>query len=42
MSTQNPIRVLVVDDHGMVRRGIVIYLKSSPDIQVVGEAENGR
>ncbi|MBI5030487.1 MAG: response regulator transcription factor [Chloroflexi bacterium] len=42
METQNPIRVLVVDDHGMVRRGIVTYLKSNADIQVVGEAENGR
>jgi NarL family two-component system response regulator LiaR len=42
MSTPNPIRVLVVDDHGMVRRGIVAYLKSNADIKVVGEAENGR
>ena len=42
MSASNPIRVLVVDDHGMVRRGIVTYLKSNADIQVVGEAENGR
>jgi two-component system, NarL family, response regulator LiaR len=42
MSAPNPIRVMVVDDHGMVRRGIVVYLKSNADIRVVGEAENGR
>ncbi len=42
MSTPTPIRVLVVDDHGMVRRGITTYLKSNSEIQVVGEAENGR
>ena len=42
MSTPSPIRVMVVDDHGMVRRGIVAYLKSNADILVVGEAENGR
>lgn len=42
MSAPNPIRVMVVDDHGMVRRGIVAYLKNNAEIQVVGEAENGR
>lgn len=42
MGVPNPIRVLVVDDHGMVRRGIVLYIKSNKDILVVGEAENGR
>ncbi len=42
MSTPNPIRVVVVDDHAMVRRGIVTFLKCNADIQVVGEAENGR
>jgi NarL family two-component system response regulator LiaR len=33
---------MVVDEHGMVRRGIVAYLKNIPGIQVVGEAQNGR
>lgn len=42
MNSPNRIRVMVVDDHGMVRRGIIAYLKSNADIQVVGEAENGR
>ena len=34
----SPIRVFVVDDHELVRRGIVDLLDSEPDIQVVGEA----
>lgn len=37
----NKIRVLVVDDHDIVRYGICSVLKSSPDIEVVGEASNG-
>jgi DNA-binding NarL/FixJ family response regulator len=37
-----PIRVFVVDDHGVVRRGIRSYLSIFPDITVVGEAANGR
>ncbi|MEL7691119.1 response regulator transcription factor [Citromicrobium bathyomarinum] len=35
------IRVLVVDDHLMVRRGIAQLLASADDIDLVGEAENG-
>lgn len=37
-----PIRVLVVDDHVFVRRGIQMFLKTEPSIEVIGEAENGR
>ena len=36
-----PIRVMVVDDHAMVRRGLATFLKVSDDIQLVGEAKNG-
>lgn len=37
-----PIRVLVVDDHAILRDGICSLLEQQPDICVVGEAENGR
>lgn len=36
------IRVLVVDDHLVVRQGFVRLLKEEPDIEVVGEASDGR
>jgi DNA-binding NarL/FixJ family response regulator len=36
------IRVLVADDHGVVRKGVRFLLAQEPDIEVVGEAENGR
>jgi len=39
--TGGPIRVLLVDDHGVVRRGLRGYLELLDDIEVVGEAENG-
>jgi len=35
------IRLLIVDDHKMVREGLKIYLSTEPEIVVVGEAENG-
>jgi DNA-binding NarL/FixJ family response regulator len=35
------IGVLVVDDHEVVRRGLLAFLGSEPDIDVVGEAEGG-
>ena len=37
-----PIRVLVVDDHAIVRKGIRAMLEVVPDIDMVGEAESGR
>src|SRR5437763_4933997 len=37
-----PIRVLIVDDHGIVREGLRAYLELEPDIQVVGEARDGQ
>lgn len=36
------IRVLLVDDHGMVREGLKYYLEVEADIEVVGEAADGR
>lgn len=36
------IRILVVDDHAVVRKGLVMVLRQEPDFEVVGEAENGR
>jgi DNA-binding NarL/FixJ family response regulator len=35
------IRVLLVDDHGVVRRGLRGYLELLDDIEIVGEAEDG-
>lgn len=42
MEDTNSIKVLIVDDHGMVRKGLQTYLKNQADIQVVGEARDGR
>jgi len=39
---QPPIRVLLVDDHALVRGGILRILAEEPGIEVVGEAEDGR
>ncbi len=38
---KEPIRVLVVDDHALFRRGLEIVLAAEEDIQVVGEAGDG-
>jgi DNA-binding NarL/FixJ family response regulator len=36
-----PIRVLLVDDHAIVREGLRLLLESQSDLRVVGEAANG-
>ncbi len=41
-TTKEPITVLLVDDHALVRRGVRGFLETQPDIAVVGEAENGQ
>jgi len=37
----DPVRVLVVDDHALFRRGLVLVLESEDGIEVAGEAEDG-
>jgi NarL family two-component system response regulator LiaR len=41
MSEANPIRVMIVDDHGMVRRGLGTILNVRADLELVGEAGSG-
>jgi two-component system NarL family response regulator len=36
-----PIRILVADDHALVREGLVSLLRACPDFEVVAEAEDG-
>lgn len=35
------IKILIADDHHVVRRGLLFFLKTQKDIEVVGEAKNG-
>jgi two-component system, NarL family, response regulator LiaR len=39
--SSEPIRILLVDDHTMVRRGLATFLMVFDDFQLAGEAENG-
>lgn len=39
-SEQNPIRVFLLDDHEVVRRGLTDLLDAEPDISVVGDADS--
>ncbi|MCS6872177.1 MAG: response regulator transcription factor [Anaerolineae bacterium] len=41
MSERKSIRVVIIDDHEMVRRGLSLFLRGFADMQVVGEAANG-
>ena len=38
----DPIRILIVDDHAVVRKGLAMVLRLESDIEIVGEAENGK
>jgi DNA-binding NarL/FixJ family response regulator len=40
--TEEPIRVLVVDDHEVVRLGLRAFLGATPGVELVGEAADGR
>ena len=41
MSTTMTIRVMLVDDHNVVRSGLATFLKAYDDFELVGEAKNG-
>jgi DNA-binding NarL/FixJ family response regulator len=36
------IKILIADDHHVVRRGLVFFLKTQKDIEIIGEAKNGQ
>lgn len=36
------IRILIADDHHVVRRGLVFFLKTQENIEIIGEAKNGK
>jgi DNA-binding NarL/FixJ family response regulator len=40
--SNNPVRVLIVDDHAVVRQGLITFLELQDEIEVVGEASNGK
>jgi DNA-binding NarL/FixJ family response regulator len=41
-TVKTKLKVLLADDHAIVRQGLRFYLNMQPDIEVVGEAANGR
>jgi NarL family two-component system response regulator LiaR len=41
MNSETKIRVMIVDDHAVVRSGLGAFLSVIPDLELVGEAENG-
>jgi len=41
MNDETKIRVMIVDDHAVVRSGLGAFLSVIPDLELVGEAENG-
>ena len=42
MTDASPIRILVVDDHPVVREGVAALVGGQPDMSIVGQASNGR
>jgi NarL family two-component system response regulator LiaR len=42
MNTSQTIKVMLVDDHNVVRSGLATFLKAYEDLELVGEAKNGR
>jgi len=41
VSTPPPVRILIADDHALVRRGLRLVLDNEPDMTVVAEATDG-
>ena len=41
MTATNPIRVLIVDDHDMLRRGLAAFLHAYPNLLLVGDTSSG-
>jgi len=37
----NPMRLIIVDDHAIVRQGLRAIIRVTPEMQLVGEAEAG-
>mgnify|MGYP000568315233 CR=1 FL=1 len=42
MQQQHPVRVIIVDDHAMVRSGIRAFLRTYEDMQLVAAVDNGQ
>ena len=42
ITMSEPIRILIIDDHAVVRKGLAMVLRLEPDFEIIGEAENGR
>lgn len=40
--TNDKVRILIVDDHAVVRQGLITFLELQEEIEVVGEASNGK
>ena len=41
MTKDKPIRVLIADDHPVVRRGLTAMFYNIPELELIGEAEDG-
>jgi DNA-binding NarL/FixJ family response regulator len=41
LDTMNKLRILLADDHAMIRQGLRSLIDAQPDMEVVGEADNG-
>ncbi len=41
MSSEEKIRILIVDDHAMVRRGLAAFLRTATDLELVGDVSSG-